>query len=286
MSISNDSSNDNLRGEIYLNQIYDTLSIQEKKVADFIRIHKEDVINYSIAEIAQSTDISKSTVVRFCKSLGYSGLKDFKIHYFPSCTPKEQLQNEIAWEDDDATIVQKIYVGCISSLQKTFTSLEANSVTTIADLLFNRRNIDIYGVGGSAAIAMYAKHKFQKLGLRINVYADLHGQDQAFFQFSKEDVVIAISCSGETKEIIEAIKWAKKACSTIIVLTNSPTSTLGTLADYAIFTAGDAVFCNDVNSYSRLAQLAVVNILYQQVANRVARINPDFIEAYTQRTKY
>ena len=285
MARSNESSNTN-NGEIYLNQIYEFLSTQEKKVADFIKVHKEDVLAYSIAEIAQGSGSSESTVVRFCKSLGYSGLKNFKIHFFSGCTPKEQEESKIEWDDDDATIVQKIYTGCVSSLEKTFTSLEASSVTSIANLLYEKRNVDIYGVGGSASIATYAKHKFQKLGMRINVYFDLHGQDQAFFQFSEEDLVIAISCSGETKEIVEAITWAKKAGATIIVLTNAPESTLGKLADHAIYAVGDAVFCNDINSYSRLSQLAIINVLYQQVANRVAKNNPEFKEAYAIRTKY
>jgi len=156
----------------------------------------------------------------------------------------------------------------------------------MADLFCQDRNIDIYGVGGSGFIASYARHQLQKLGLRINAYTDIHGQNHCLSHFKEGDIVMVVSCSGETKDVVEAIQCAKQAHSIILVMTDNPDSSLGKMADYMLVSKSDTFFCDDVNSYSRIAQLALVDALYISIAIRMASMSADFKEAYVVRTEY
>ncbi|MFA6707041.1 MAG: MurR/RpiR family transcriptional regulator [Sphaerochaetaceae bacterium] len=280
--------NENRAGwEFLLHQAYKEMSSQERKVANLVLEKGSDILTYSIHSIAEESDVSEATVVRFCHTLGYSGLKEFKIQFFsesPATMRRKSYKTQ--WGDSDDTIVKNVYLGARNAIDLTFLSLDQQSLTKVADLFAKKLNIDMYGVGGSAPIAQYARHQLQKLGLRVNVYSDIHGQHRTMPQFAEGDLVVAISCSGETKEIIEAMLHAKSAKSIIIAITDKVQSTLGRLADHSLVSFGGPFFCNDVNAYSRLSQLAIIDALFLEVAVRVAKDRDGFQENFAVRTRY
>jgi DNA-binding MurR/RpiR family transcriptional regulator len=259
--------------EIRLRSIYGKLSLTEQKVADFIRSHSDTILDLSIADIAASAGVSESSVIRFCHHLGIKGLKEFKIIYAQEmdCHKLFADSSSVIWDDSLSTVKMKVFYGSIYALNDSLTLLNDHDLELAVDALFGASNIDIYGLGGSAPIAAYTRHQLMKIGVRTNIYTDAQSISLSLSQFMKGDVAIAISSSGETKEIVDAMYWAHKQESTIIGITNFPNSQLGKIADIKLITTGGRFFLSDMNSFSRVAQWAIINTLYLGLTLRIGK---------------
>lgn len=253
--------------EVRLRAMYGKLGMTEQRVADFLKMNTSRILDISIAEIADEANVSESTVVRFCRHLGYKGLKEFKIYFAQERNRTSQaIDGDIGFNDTLKDLKSKIFQGSINALQDSLETLNEMELERAVEVLHNARNIDIYSIGGSTPIANYTRHQFMKIGVRTNVYNDKDSQRLSISQLSKDDVLIAISCSGETREIVESMENAHEQGATIICITNSPNSHLARISDIRLINTGARFFRDDMNAYSRQAQLATVNILFAGVA--------------------
>jgi RpiR family transcriptional regulator, carbohydrate utilization regulator len=269
--------------EVRLRSVYGKLGETERKVADFIRSNSGALLDLSIAEIATSAGVSESSVVRFCRHLGYKGLKEFKIIFAQEKdSPAAIVDGAVEWEDSLADVKTKVFMGSINSLRDSLNLLDDGELAQAIDVLARAKNIDIFGLGGAAPIAAYARHQFMKTGVRTNVYTDAQSLHLSLSQFTKGDVAIAISCSGETKEVVDAMRWARNQGTTIICITNFPESELARIADIRLINTGGRFFRSDINSLSRLAQWATINTLYLGLTLKLGK---DLGESLSDRNK-
>ena len=264
---------------IKIRELQDQLSDKEKQIADFMYSNMSEVLDLSIGDIAKKSGTSKSTVVRFCNRLGYSGLKEFKIKFHGAATLPEIENTLVTWGDTVEEVKEKVFSGSINALRDSFMTLDTLAIESATDILKKAKNIDIYGQGGSTPIAMYLRHQFMKLGVRSSVYTDAQSQHLSLSQFGKGDVAIAISCSGESPEIVAAMRWAKELGILVITITNFPDSTLGKLADFCLCNTAGPFFGEDKNSFARMAQLATVNVLYLVLAVKMGKSSVNAVRA-------
>lgn len=227
------------------------------------------IMTTSLSQIVAACDVSPATVVRVCQHLGYAGLKEYRIALAKESARPLQPSVTITPLDPDIAIIEKVLQGCMASLQASASTLNASNFTDAVEALKRASNIDIYAVGGSVPIASYFRHQLMKLGIRSSVYMDDSTIRLSFAQRKENEVVIGMSCSGATENIVSSLLSAKKLHATTIALTNFPLSPLGQAADILLVTSGDPFWENDLNTYSRLAQLAVVDMLYAALAVRM-----------------
>jgi len=252
--------------------VYGKLGGTERNVADFIRAHQDTVLRLSIAEIAAGALVSESTVVRFCRHLGYQGLKDFKISFAQeSDTRNQSIDGAVDWEDSLPDVKAKVFLASMKALRDSMNLIDDRELARAVEALAKARNIDIIGLGGAAPVASYTRHQFMKSGVRTNVYSDSQSLHLSMLQFSKGDVVIAISCSGETKEVLDALRWARNQGTVIIAITNFPESQLAHLADIRLINTCGRLFRGDNASLSRLAQWTTINTLYLGLTLRMGK---------------
>jgi len=258
--------------EVRLRSIYGKLGSTERNVADFIRAHPDTILQRSIAEIAAEAKVSESTVVRFCRHLGYQGLKDFKISFAQEQdTEEESIDGAVDWEDSLENVKAKVFLASMKTLRDSMNLIDDRELDRAIEALAKAKNIDIFGLGGAAPVAAYTRHQFMKSGVRTNVYSDSQSLHLSMLQFSKGDVAIAISCSGETKEVLDAMRWAKSQGTTIIAITNFPGSQLARLADIRLMNTCGRLFRSDSASLSRLAQWTTINTLYLGLTLRMGK---------------
>ena len=100
-------------------------------------------------------------------------------------------------------------------------------------------NIDVYALGGSVPIASYFRHQFIKLGIRTNVYSDSFTMNMSQSHLKAGDVVVAISCSGKTKEVVDATTSAKAVGAHTICITTNDESPLSKVSDTVLLTANE-----------------------------------------------
>lgn len=246
---------------------YHELTKAEKKAADFMIHNQEKIIYCSISDVAESAKTSDATMVRICKKLGYEGFQDLKISLARQLINKnETIHEELKSEDGTEQIIEKTFNGIIKTLTMTRDNLEIDPIKKAIDAIYNSSKLVIIGSGNSRAIAYDAQHKFMRIGLNVSAYSDSHLQMIAVSSLKPGDVVLALSHSGSSRDIVEAMKVAKTRNVIMISLTSSGISPASKLADINLFTYSQETKYRLYALSSRLASLAIVDTLYLGMA--------------------
>jgi len=221
----------------------------------------------SISELADSVGVGESTVMRFCRALGYTGYQEFKLRLAQDLVePVQYIHGKISFEDTIQQLAQKIFQTNRQAVEDTMKSLDPDMVEVAAKTLATARKIDIYGAGYSYFSALDAKLKFARLGLIVDAYGDMHLQAMAAASLSSHDVAIGISHSGSTKAVVDALRAARKSGATTIAITNFSPSPISKVADVVLLTASPETPLGGEVLTSRIAQLCVIDVLSVAVA--------------------
>ncbi|SFO94145.1 MurR/RpiR family transcriptional regulator [Salibacterium halotolerans] len=248
----------------------------EKKLADFITHHHEKIIHQSITELAERSNTSESTVVRFCKKLGYKGFQDLKINLAREIIkPEQHIHEVIEPEDDVVTIKKKIFQSNIQALYDSMEICSDEELERAIEAVAFSKNVEFYGVGGSGNVAVDAQHKFLKVGIKCYAYTDVALQSMSASVLTPDDAVIGISHTGSHTDTLHALKLAKEQGAVTISITNFSKSPITKIADINLYTTSkETMFRTDATA-SRIAQLTIVDTLFTGVANR------NYEDAYT-----
>lgn len=248
------------------------LTKSEQRVATYITKNPQTVIFQSISELADCSNTSEATVVRTCKSLGFSSYQAFKVLLAQSiANPDQVIYGAIRIEDNApvATIVDSVFESTVQTLRLTQNALDVRTVEQAAELLCHAKRVFILGLGGSHAIAIDLQHKLLRLGIDAVYHPDLHMQRISIAnQAGPEDVLFAISHSGSSKDVVDNVEIAKKANAKIIALTGAMKSPLSSCADVLLYTLSDETKHSIASVSSRLAQLVVIDVLHTIISNR------------------
>lgn len=240
----------------------------ERNVALYILSHLEDVIRMPIAVLAEKAKTSEATIVRMCRALNFSGFKDLKLSI--ASAPTLEIPNNHNFElEKDSTIlqmIQTIEMHNIDAIQRTLMINGERELEKIIHQINNARKIIFIGIGASAIVAQDFEHKLKRINKYCETIFDSHGQLIAATHTTSEDVVFAISYSGETKEIMNALTVAKENQATIITMTQNKRNTIQSFADYALYVVSNEADIRSSATASRIAQLTLIDILYTGIA--------------------
>lgn len=250
-----------------IHSLMKSLTHSERKVAAYILEHANEVIYLSVAELALQCGVSDPTVVRTCQKLGMSGYQELKVTLAQSLvSPLESLNEEIHEGDGPQVILDKVFQTTIHTLRYTHELLKAPELKAAADKLKAARNIMIFGLGNSSAVALDLQHKLMRLGLSASAYSDTHMAALAATYATGQDVAVAISHSGSSKEVVDTANLAKASGACLITLTSLGISPLSKLADIALHTASNETKYRIVALSSRVAQITIIDALYTLIA--------------------
>ncbi len=241
--------------------LYAEMGKAEKQIADWIFENPGKIISLSIVELAEQCKCSEATIVRFSKRLGLSGYQELKISLAAE-SGSAAVSTNIHAGDSAFEIFEKVSNDIYCSLEKTKKALSSENMTRAAKALCSAGKIVVFGLGNSASVALDASHKFLRAGLNAVAYSDNHMQVIAASHLSKNDVVLGISHSGSSKDIVDALKAAKSHGATTIAITNSGKSPILKQSDIVLCTASDETQYNILALNSRIAQLAIIDALY------------------------
>lgn len=252
---------------LHIRGTYPALRPSEKRVAQVILSDPREAVHYSITQLAEKAEVSDATVVKFCKRLGYKGYQEFKIMLAQDVAVKPQLiHGEVEPGNDVQTIKEKIFQANISALQETAQVLETEALERAVQALANAGEIHFYGVGASGIVALDAEQKFSRIGLRASAFLDTHLQIARAVHLREGDVAVCLSFSGETVEIVEALRAAKQAGALTIAITSFSGSTLAREADVLLLTSTQQNLFRSGAIASRLTQLSTIDVLFIAVA--------------------
>jgi DNA-binding MurR/RpiR family transcriptional regulator len=241
--------------------LYDKMGTAEKKIADFIMENPSAIIPLSVSELASQCGCGDATVVRFAKRLGFDGYQSLKI----SIAQDQNITNineNITANDSALAVFEKVCNDIYCSLEKTKNCINADSLEKVCSTIINANKIVVFGLGNSASIALDATHKLLRLGLNCACYTDNHMQAIASSHLNQDDVAIAITHSGSSKDIVQALQTAKDVNATTIAITNIGKSPIVKVSDYVLNTVSDETNYTILGLNSRISQLAIIDAIY------------------------
>lgn len=252
---------------IRIKSAMESLKPSERMVAEFVLDNSEQAMQMSISEASQNIGVGESTIIRFCRALGYKGYQDFKLRLAQDLVePVHYIHGSVNFDDNPKDLSKKIFQTNLKAVEDTMRVLDPEMIEVAAKFLVGARRIDIYGVGYSSFTAHDAKLKLARLGIRVDAFGDSHLQAMAAVSLTKSDVAIGISHSGSTRDVVDALTAAHKAGATTIAITNFSPSPITKVADIVLMTAApESAFGGEVLT-SRIAQLCVVDVLSVTVA--------------------
>ncbi|RQJ89807.1 DNA-binding transcriptional regulator HexR [Neisseria meningitidis] len=246
------------------------LSGAERKVAECALAEPKWFVHAAVAEIAERASVSQPTVIRFFRSLGYKGLPEFKLALSASIGHEGMpyVHEELNADDDMASVVEKVLGNAAASLLGERRFLKESELENAIATLMHARRVEFYGVGNSGIVAQDAQHKFFRFGMSTVAYVDTHTQLMAASVLSDQDVLVAISNTGSSIELLDAVSIAKENGASVIALTRND-SPLAQLADCVLSVATQENAELYTPMVSRLLQLAVIDILAIGLALRL-----------------
>ena len=248
----------------------ESLSKMERKTAECMAENQDKLIYSSITELAELAGTSEATVTRVCTKLGYSGFQALKVSVARErVSQQEKIHEDLKADSPPDVIIDKIFSSAIHTLTMTRKALDGKAVASSIDALCRARRIVVIGNGNSGAIALDAQHKFLRIGLNVSAYTDDHMQMIAVVSMTKEDVLIAISHSGSSRDVAEAMQLAKENGATVISITNNGISPVSKLADIRLYTYSQETKYRTYAISSRMAELTIIDTLYTGVSLRL-----------------
>ncbi len=237
------------------------LSKSERKVAEMILISPQTAIHASIALLARKAEVSEPTVNRFCHRLGTRGFPDFKLQLAQSlATGTPYISRNIDENDSVEAYSAKIFESAMAGLDRARSQLDMTAVNRAVDLLTQAKKIAFFGLGASAAVAHDAMNKFFRFNVPVIYSDDIVMQRMSCMNCSESDVIVLISHTGRTKNLVDLAQVARENEATVLAITSpgSPLSREATLALTLDVPEDTDIYMPMV---SRLAQLTLIDVL-------------------------
>ena len=253
----------------HIGQCLPELRKSERKVADYVLAHSNDVIIMRIVDLAQEAQVSEPTVVRFCRAIGCSSFQEFKLGLAQQLAVSPDIhRNEVQSGDNPIEYATKIFNTSIESLNRVRDTISAPDLNTAVNTISAANQISFFGFGASAAVAMDAHHKFFRLGIATYAYSDPHIQHMAALSLKPDDCVVCISESGRTTALLHVATLVKAQGAKVISISPSGTP-ISNISDVALCV--DIRNQNDAFAHqtSRIAHLLLIDTLAIGVAKRV-----------------
>ncbi len=250
-----------------------SLAPAEQRVGKLVLSDPRGFANLPISELAERARVSKPTVVRFCRSVGYKGLSDFKLKLAGSVSEGVPfIHRSVDADDKTGDITVKVIDNTVAAFLKYRNDASAVAIEKAATALVqacrNGKRIEFFGVGNSGIVAQDAQHKFFRLGMHTSACSDGHLQVMAATLLGPGDCVVVISNSGRTRDLIDACDIARKHGATTIVISasGSPLAAAAGIHLAADHPEGYELYSPMV---SRLLHLLMIDILATCVALRI-----------------
>jgi RpiR family carbohydrate utilization transcriptional regulator len=257
-----------------------SLAPAEQRVGKLLLSDPRTFATLPVTELAERASVSKPTVVRFCRSMGYEGLSDFKLKLAGSLSEGVPfIHRNVGAQDSSNDVLVKVIDNTVTAFLKYRNDASSAAIDKAAEAIAlthkKGKRLEFFGVGNSGIVAQDAQHKFFRLGFHTIAHSDGHMQIMSASLLGPGDCLVVFSNSGRTRDLLDSCEIAKKNGATTVVVTasGSPLANAGKIHLAADHPESYEKFSPMV---SRLLHLMIVDVLATTVALRIgsAQLQP------------
>lgn len=254
---------------------YDKIFSAERKVADYILENPQETVNTTVSELAKVSGVSDATVVRMCSHLGYKGYYQFRL-LLAKDVGRENNRNDVQLEKE-GNVLRRIFRDYSSTMLAIGEDIDEAEMQKGVDFISNCGYAHIVAVGNTVPLALYMGFRLGRLGVRCS-----HGVAPEYFLnqvnlAEKNDIIIAVSQSGRSRQVIQSVEMAKEKGLKVIAITDYRQSPIAQLADCSLIANGKKETFDFYKNYSHLRGMAAIDALLECVTNRerIQEMNAD-----------
>lgn len=249
---------------------YDFLTKVEKSIADLILLEPKAFIKRSMAEISYELKISQGSVNNFAKKFCPEGFSALKLQIAACPAEKLPVPFSIITPENSAKSAMRLKIEeNIAAYENTLRANSEEVLLGTVEYILGARRVDVYGVYHSGIVAKDLSFQLMRLGIAANFVEDTLMCSVSATMLDEKDLVIAITSSGRTKEIIDAAKIAKENGTPIIAVTSNKFSPLAQLSDITLITASSGMSLSDRTDEIRHSQLFVLDTVCAMLRTRI-----------------
>lgn len=247
-----------------IRQMLATLPPSEKKIAQYILNNPHNIIDITTHELAKRSDASSAAVIRLSKSLGLKGFSDLKMRILGDLNDSVQSNyRDIEVGEGTSTIISKVTTNSLKAIQETSKIIDIDELNKAVRAINDSKRILLFGIGASSLVCVDGEQKFTRINKNAYFTNDVHKMSACAANLEERDVLIGVSYTGDTHEVINIMELAKIKGATTIGITRYGKSMLAERSDIKLFVSGvEESKIRSSATASRIAQLHVVDLLF------------------------
>ncbi len=234
----------------------------EKRVADYVLEHPREVVELNIAEVARRSETSDATVIRMCRHVGYEGFYQMKISLAADLLGKKRDEKE------QGNGIDKFFEILSRNINDVAKNIDQETVNKCVDILANAKMVYLTAWGNTGEIAADFAHRLTRLGIRSFVSDVPEYTIRSLGLVEKGDVLVAISHSGESTHVIQALQLAKEVGAETILITDASQSDAAREAQHVLCTDSKEHLFKDLGGASHMMELMMVDVLLYLLQGR------------------
>ena len=258
-----------------LKTLTSSFTANEKQIADYIIKNPVVIKEYSSQQLAQVIGVSQSSIVKFTQKLGYKGYPALKLALVEASNvskPQQSLHGDISLKDNIEQLAEKLLLSKVNVLKETLQINELSHIEQAVNCILSANRILISGIGASGLVAKDFCFKLQKIGLAAVSEASGHSQLAYSATFTKGDLVIGISESGNTAEVIAVAEKAHQQGAKVLAITGVNKTKLRKFSDVTLSTIAESSEIRLSSILARTSQELIIDTLFIALTQKSANL--------------
>lgn len=244
---------------------YEKIFSAERKVADFILENPKLAVDSNVSELAESSGVSDATVVRMCRHLGFKGYYQFRLLLAKDIGREEE--EEIDELNDENTPTTRILKKYAATLVEIAENNKEEIMQSCVNLIKTCKQAHILAVGNTTPLSLYMGFRLGRLGVKCTFNVSPEYFMNHVNLADEGDIIIAISQSGSSKQVIQGMGLAKEKGLKMMAITGYRDSPVAKIADYSLISNGRKESFNYYKNYAHLRETAVIDTLLELLTN-------------------
>ena len=247
-------------------------SKSDRILLEYIRTHVDAVPHTAIAHLAAESGVGEATITRFVKKMGFSSLQAFKLALARELTETSHryiINNNIEAGETALETGRKLLDVNIGTLEKTLAALDEGVIERCAELMRQAKRLQFIGLGNSGFIALDSAYKFYRIGMESTGLDNGHSMMIMAALARAGDVLVAVSHSGHSPEVMKAVQLARENGAAVIAITANRKSPLCTAADLVVPYQAEETMLETGSISVKIAQFFIMDLIYTQIGKEI-----------------